>query len=309
MPTFTKIGDFKKKTIFPICLMVMSSLMTACNQSESFSFESDDAEEYSYGFDEPIQIGTFIDLYAGHPYDQDLPDEVYGVIDEELEDIHPKDFQRLLDEGLNFALENLGEPRYLFAISRAAYFFDHPRTEELLKGAIKAGSLPASAYMGYYLFNEGFIEEGLTSMTYAWDSGFKDPILRSTIELANESVFDPSLFNRPEFILALYNQDIAVLKRAGIDGGHYIGAMQNVLWQSDILFLVDDPNILLDLSPAVSVKEGYLVRKAQNSWLGGVFLIAEQGVQDARRLAMLYENNPKDFRRVYNGMIAYSTGQ
>lgn len=275
-----------------------------------------------------LDIATFIDLYAGHPFDESLPDDFYGVSDEELEETHLRNIRKLFNEGSAYAFSHLKESRLLFAVGRAAYFFDHEQTENWLQLAVENGSVAAKAYLAYYKFDQGEIDVALRLMLEAKAEGFFDPELRSLIELAQNNVFDPDKFNQPAFIQSLYAGDAETLQSKSVLRNLYVGALHNALWSSDILFVAENPELLLELDPIFSVAEG---RQADNaitnqlkeliqmvaSFLGLVssnkldlsqISIIEQATQDARRLAMLYENNSKVLKKVYAGMLIYSQG-
>ncbi|WP_346760037.1 hypothetical protein [Agaribacillus aureus] len=225
---------------------------------------------------------------------------------------HPQDLYRITTEGKVFAKSNLQSPHYLFAVGRISYLFDQDSAFHLLEKAAQNGSAPANAYMGYLLFDEGNLKPALSLMSKAWKNGFKDPELEILINETKESILDPQEFNRPDLIQALFEKDMVYLKSKGLITSWYIGAMQNVFWSSDILFIIEDPKFFLELEPKITTREGNLAQKVQESTLGTIgkglinYSIVEEGTQDARRLAILYETNPNAFRRVYSGMVSYT---
>ena len=307
-------------------ILVCHLAFMACKQPQP-SFIDPEAE-LPLENDMELDIETFIDLYAGHPYDETLPDEFYGVSDEEMEETHPRNIRRLFNEGSEYALKQLSEPRLLFAVGRAAYFYDHEQTQSWLQLAADNGSVGAKAYLAYHNFDNGEVQKALSLMREAKNQGFFDPELSSLIELAEKSVFDPDKFNQPTFIEALYRGDPETLKSKNLMRNLYVGALHNALWSSDILFVAENPELLLELDPIFSVAEG---RQADNAitnqlkelvQMVATFLglassgeldlsqvaILEQALQDARRLALLYDNNPKALKKVYAGMLIYSQG-
>lgn len=336
-------------------LLILSLLLIACtsdrNKSrKSYDIPSENNEEIAYGdleeyevqidLEDEKQIAGMIDEFAGHPYDPQLPDEYDGVTDEELEATNFSDIDFLIENGQEYALKNKDEPRFLFALGRAAYF--HGRDQyatEFLETASRNGSAAAEAYEGYMIYDNGNPNLALDKMQSARKKGFDDPLLLERIEIVTERIFNPEDFNRPDLIKALYQNDINALKKTNETkylSQLYIGSIHNTLSENDIIFLVNDPSIFLALDPALSVYEGYLVNKLVSNGaqeymnfsenLGrklGIdisdavkkftdintedyLLIILQATQDAKRLALLYETDRKAFTQIYEGMKRFS---
>lgn len=296
---------------------VLFIFLTGCNQGNGTASFVSNPDEFE---DVPLTIDEFLDEYAGHPEDPDLPLDYIGSTDDELIEFYEEDITRILTEGAQFALNNLETPRYLFEVARVAYLFDHSRATEWLKTASNKGSAGARAYLAYQLFDDGEIATSITEMKHAYNDGFDFVGYEDFIALAEESMFLPTKFNQPKLIEALYNNNQTELKRYWPLTEFYVGAIQNALWSSEVLFMVDDPKILLELSPEITAREGLaasgrittsvkeaiqVVANLFNLEADAVSII-EQGTQDGRRMAFLYESNPGAFKKIYNGMLTYS---
>lgn len=273
--------------------------------------------------DEELDISTFLDLYAGHPFDEDLPDAYLGVDDEELEETSGRHIHRILTEGLRYAKLNSGTARYMFEVGRTAYLSDHDSASVWLRSAAQNGSVAAMVYLGYNQLDQGNAEIALNLFKEGQQKGFADPVLFSIIKLTAKSIFDPQKFNRPQMIEALYNQQLQRLSYSPVLKSLYVGAIHNTLWSNDILFIIDDPEIFLKLDANISAKEGLQADNVLTNQIKQILqsirifssskgpskdevAIIEYGIQDARRLAIMYENNPRALEKVYAGMVAYS---
>jgi hypothetical protein len=256
-----------------------------------------------------------IDEYAGHPEDPQLPAGTVGASDEALMATSSREIADLLNVGIAFARENVGMPRYLFALGRAALFHGYERlASELLAEAASHGSGAASAYLGFQASAEGDFAAARGHLEKALERGFETPDVSATLTALTDATFDPIRFNRPDLIKALHQEDLVTLHKDAAVSRLYVGTLHNTLWSDNILFIVDDASIFLELDPSVSVKAGIVSTVGDLSvakWLKAVFsdeelaVLQDQATQDARRLALLYETSPLDFRRVYRGVRSF----
>ena len=319
-------------------MAVLLLIVTACVKQPNYDEQGTDTRD-TPAPNMSMDIGDFIDQQAGHPSDPTLPRRVSGVTDEELVAADESVYERLFSEGIDFANRNMNEPRYLFAIGRAGYVYGHDSTEAWLSRAADAGSAGAKVDYGYALFYDGAGEEAATLIQEGMSLNFNEEGLGEFVDHIRESIFRPEAYNRPGLIEALYTGK--GISRTLVNT-LYIGTIQNTLWSSEIIFLTETPDIFLELDAELSAREGVkaqnskveiykeniqlisqfleglpfegLVRRAAgrlSSVLGGEIReedlsIIEEGTQDGRRLAVLYLNNPGAFRKIYDGMIAYS---
>lgn len=248
-------------------------------------------------------IGSSIDYYAGHPADPQLPENVIGATDDVLEATEPRELADIIAQGIDFALDEVdNEPRYLFALGRAAYVLGYyKKAEEWLSLAADNGSAASKAYLGYLEFYENEdILKAKTLLEEAEKGGFKTEHTKEVYEACN---FDPKKmeFNRSDLISAFYNKDWNTLDVSQLRVIAYIGKVHNTLWGNDILWLAEEKTeILMELDPALSASlTGLLFGNNESD------VLLSAAVQDARRLALLYKTNPIAFRRIYSGMAEY----
>ncbi len=286
----------------------------------------------------PELVAAIIDDYAGHPDDPQLPSGTVGASDDALAATNSREIAELLRDYVAFARERSDTPRFLFALGRAALFHGYERLgHELLSEAADKGSGGASAYLGLQAEADREYEIAREHLQTALARGFDATVVRETLAALADAGFDPGRFNRPDLIKALHEANFAALKQDMKVSWLYIGALHNTLWNDTILFLVDAPDILLELDPAVSAEAGFVSKKAEapiewaksvdlaRRWLQDNFqsgqssevleiadeetrelaILLDQAVQDGRRLAMLYETAPGDFRKVYRGIRAF----
>jgi hypothetical protein len=275
------------------------------------------------------EILELIDQYGGHPNDPSLPDNMLGATDMVLSSTNPRELADIITLGEDIAKSEIRRnPRFLFALARIALELGYyEKGAAWIDIAAQNGSIPALAYQGYFEFSDGNLEIAISKINEAKDSGFYESIMDEIDLQSDFSINDFSFFNRPDIIKALYEQDIGYLNQNKIIASYYIGTIQNTLWETDILFLVENTNFVLELDPEVSVKLGFPSKKAKefgfvsaSKWLSyfsdyfnnrnldvnEVSLITEQAIQDARRIALIYDTDPEFFTKVYNSVKKFS---
>lgn len=277
-------------------------------------------------------IIDLIDEMAGLPSDPDLPGNVLGASDLVLESTNPRELADLITMGLNLAKKNVNHsPRSLLYLGRVGYYLGYPQSINWVRNAAKNGSKSAIAYLGYIYYDKDEYEKSKQWLVKAINLDYSDEGQVQTLldELNSTNITDNdwfNQFNRPDIIKALYDTDFGLLSDWTMTS-YYIGAIQNTLWESEILFLVNDVNFILELDPSISAKLGLVSKKTKDlgivsaGKLGSMFgeflgyhadeleqisLITDQATQDARRLALLYEDNPEAFRKIYQSMSTYS---
>lgn len=303
-------------------------------------------------------MAELIDALAGHPDDPHLPKSSLGASDEVLYATDPREIADLIQVALPFAEERASNPRFLFALGRAAIAHGYERRgKEMLMSASERGSVAALAYLGYLAEADGDRETATVSLSRAIESGFDSPDARETLAMlagqagaGTDGQFSALEFNQPKWMQALHDGDPRPLEAEGLIGQMYAGGLHNTLWASDILFLAEDPAILLELDANLSLalakklvsspdamQEGF--DKGLDSFVG-IFqgmaearregggpaaelaagmssglevrtpfaMVEAHAVQDARRLALLYNTDPTSFRRIYQGVRTYVYG-
>ena len=290
---------------------------------DSFSNEIEEIDE--------SEILQLIDESLGYPGDKRLPKSILGVNDVVLQAMNASEIYALINVGLPIAQKTVKQsPRYLFYLGRGATFIGYDQGIEWITTAAQHGSEAAMAFLGYYYIEIGEFSKGEKWLQKALRKGFSDrglvkEVLKEINAAKDSNLFDG--FNRADIIQSLYNRDFSPLKRSKVITGYFIGVIQNTLNETDILFLVDDPSFLLELDPSLSSKLGVISKKAESfgavsiGKVGGMIseffgiesdslkesvLITDQAIQDARRLALIYNSDPEFFRKVYSSMIYYS---
>ncbi len=258
------------------------------------------------------EIGEMIDYYAGHPSDPQLPNDVMGATDEVIEATAPRELADLIIEGKDFALKEVKRnPRYLFSLGRLAYFLNYEKkAKQWLTLAAENDSPAANAYLGYLIYyNENDPKKASTYLAKALNNKFEDSELKDILELCN---FDPRKenFNNKDIINALYNRDWSFIDKDE-KNKFYLAKIHETLWSNDILWLADDSKILLELDPSLAkTKESWVDRGA--SFFGAKGAIdawQSSAIQDAKRLAILHNNNPAAFKRIYSGISTYMSNK
>ncbi len=277
------------------------------------------------------EILQLIDESLGYPGDKRLPKSNLGANDIVLQSMNPSEIYTLINIGLPIARKKVQQsPRYLFYLGRGATFIGYNEGIDWVASAAKHGSEAAMGFLGYYYLEIDQPAEGKKWLQKALQKGFTDDglvkeILNEMNASKSSNLFEG--FNRVDIIQSLYDGDFATLKRNKVITGYYVGVIQNTLNETDILFIVDDPSFLLELDPSISTKLGVISKKAQSfgavsvGKAGGIIsdflgiksdqlkesvLITDQAIQDARRLATIYNSDQEFFRKVYSSMVYYS---
>jgi hypothetical protein len=310
---------------------------------------------------EPINIEEIIDNIAGHPDDPQLPKESIGASDEVLAATDPREVGNVLQQTQAFARSHSQEPRFMFALGRAALFHGYQRLGvELLQAAASNGSGAAYAYLGFLAEDEGDENKAARLLKLAQKNGFNTAEVQSSLINLNQTssssivnasqtapLFDPKAFNQPELIAAFYRKDMKFLSEKNLYASFYGSRIHATIWEGgDILFMTEHPKILLELDPGLSARAGYRLssspeavnqmtsagwgilqnivsgleefgkgqsmtgdiaklNKAVGKYDVQLALLQEQATQDARRLVLMYDENPEILRRVYAGIKAF----
>lgn len=319
---------------------------------------------------------------AADPEDPDNPPGVSGVTDEALSAVDPEKVAAVVERGLPYAKALRDEPRFLFALGRAALVHgDRAAAKEMLDAAASAGSMAAQAYGALLLDDVGEVRRRLASASTAgfapaaaWleeleaesDTGAKESANRMPVQAptapqvpaapptpersapATAGQDEIGKFNRPDFIQAFRDQAFDALDRSPLESMSYLIELQSTLADSQVLFLVQNPRIRLEVDPQLATLAGRKLmtshqtvaetvgfgiealfapfmqlgqarqgggslldevvamnRGAVGTRLAALELLKQQAVQDAQRLALMYDDDPDFFRRVYSGMRSY----
>lgn len=293
---------------FIIILIIYSTLTLQCGGRKerphirNLSNEQVSSEELSSNDDLSWDnyMADYIDEYFGHPDDPDYPSGFLGPSDEIIESSDPREVLALINEGLSFAKSRVKEePRFLFAIGRAAYLFNYPQQAKAwLTEAANNGSAPAKAYLGFMAYESEDIPGAGAYLKRAMDEGFKNQATEG-VYLACNFIAGKEDFERPDLINALYHGDFASLKNDS-QASFYISKMHATLWEYDILWVAEDSNILLELDPKLNKKAQNILERVFGNSVSEIAL--PEAVKDARSLAILYNYNPVAFRKIYSGM-------
>ncbi len=287
-----------------------SSRMSSTNSTNEIDNEFDN---FNTDFDAltDSELAEMIDYYAGHPSDPHLPYGVLGASDEVIEATDPRELADLIIEGKDFALKEVKRnPRYLFSLGRIAYFLNYDKkANKWLSLAADNGSPAANAYLGYMAYyNDNNPKKALTYLNKALSSKYDDSELREILGYCNFNAEDEG-FNNKGVISALYNRNWSFIDRDE-KNKFYLAKIHETLWSNDILWLADDSKILLELDPSLSkTKESWLERGV--SFFGGksaLDAMQSVAIQDAKRLAILYNTNPTAFKHIYSGISQYMKG-
>jgi len=307
------------------------------------------------------ELANLIDDMAGHPDDPQLPNDTLGASDNVLSATDPREIAQLLKLAQPYAKANSNKPRFLFALGRAALMHGYDKLGvELLETAARNNSGAAYAYLGFLAENNDEVDQAIAHLRKALTLGFDSAAVHDSLsylsddDLEDEESpdlveptehFDPGEFNQPAIISALYSQDTQRLKSEG--GMHvllYISTIHNTLWQDNILFITESPELLLELDPTIATRASVrlqsssdLIMESTQIGLGSLWegfkamanarqsgasiteevaqfgaaaskapaqleIIKQQAVQDGRRLALLYDADPEEFRRIYAGI-------
>lgn len=296
------------KTLHPkiVLILILTVLLFNCNKSKSIKSVGNVGVSTS---SENTDIGFLIDHYMGHPNDTQLSLDVLGVTDEVLEASDPRELANIIEQGMFFAIDEVEQdPHYLFGLARAAYFLDYgTKAVEWLKTASENGSAAAQAYLGYIAYyEEENLEKAIEHLNLAANGGFKDPQVDEVLALCNYNPINEK-FNKGDIITALFDKNWSYVD-SNEEHEFYLAKVHETLWNNDILWLAEDPEILLELNPELS--------KTSAAWIerffgffglkSGADALQTAAIQDAKRLAILYNTNPIAFRKIYNGISEYA---
>ncbi|MDO5980947.1 hypothetical protein [Flavivirga spongiicola] len=291
------------KKIKIIVFIAVIPFLSNCEMQKS-SKNDNDFESY-----DDNDIALLIDRYCGHPNDAQITLEALGATDEVLEASDPRDIANLIEDSKEFALDKVEEdPHYLFGLGRAAYFFGYnQKATQWLNIAAENGSAAANAYLGYISYYEDEnVDKALSYLEIAMQKGFNDLQVKEVYGYCN---YNPKKekFNEVGIITALFNKDWSYINNKELSE-FYLAKLHETLWSNDILWLAEDPKILLELDPALSRTTAAWVERGF-SFLGlgsGANAMQSSAIQDAKRLAILYNSNPIAFRRIYNSISEYA---
>lgn len=252
-------------------------------------------------------ISAYIDEYAGHPNDPDYPSGYIGPTDEVIEQTNAREILDLINSGLDFAKEEVSnEPRFLFALGRAAYLHGYrEEAKEWLMEAAENGSAPAYAYLGFILYEDENIDLASDYLKRAIAGGFSNEVVQEVYRACNFDARSEG-FERHSVVNALYMGNFSILNSEELIY-NYILKIHGSLWEYDILWVAESPEILLELDPRLSLKTQNILGKFGLNTLTDSTL--PTAIKDARRLALLYNKNPVAFRKIYRGMVKYLEGK
>lgn len=214
----------------------------------------------------------YLEDTAAHPGDPQNPSGVEGVSDEEIANMEFEEVQELFELTLPYAEEEVDQPRYLFALGRAAYLHDDDEyAKELLKKAESRGSAAASAYLAR-MMDESDLPAMAMQLRKAVNGGFEpaEPWLaeiESSIaeqeEAQRRAAFDFNRFNRPDLIKGFYTNDLSNVSTTAFQTLAYVSAFQELIMdQSAVLFITDDRSILAEPDPNLAT---IISRKAMSN--------------------------------------------
>lgn len=251
-------------------------------------------------------LANLIDEYAGHPNDPSYPTDLIGPSDEVISQTNSREILTLMNECKKFAFDTVSnEPRFLFALGRAAYIHDYVEiANDWLQLAADNGSAGAKAYLGFMAYDKDDVAEANRYLTQAIKEGFINNSVKEVHRACNFTATDFG-FEKPNIINALYNKDWSSLESIAFSS-NYILKIHTTLWETDILWLAEDPNFLMELDADLSKKLQSILEKWQKI-ITDVTL--QDAIKDARRLALLYNSNPVAFRRIYSGMKEYMSNK
>jgi len=207
--------------------------------------------------DERAVAFNAINEILAHPDDPQNPIGVVGQTDEQIAELAFEDIQQLIETALPYAEEAVDEPRYLFALGRAAWLHeDDPEFAlELLGQASSLGSAAADAYIARIVDDP---DETVNYLNEAIAGGFEPAreLLKAfeiDLKLASLAKFDASKFNRPDLIQAFYDDTTSQLQENEHYLLTYVFSFHSVFDNtSDLLFMVEDTSIITEIDPKFS---------------------------------------------------------
>ncbi len=217
-----------------------------------------------------------------HPNDPQNPKGVKGISDEELAEIPVEEIAELIKITLPYAEQNSQEPRYLFALGRAAWIHgDEEFGAELLLKAAKLGSPAANAYLAHTTDD---VEKKANHLHQAAQGGFEPARewlneLKLAYEEEQESADDEqqtvavrhtpkkihwpmdfTQFAQPQYMEAFHSGNTQQYASGTVDAVFlmsYISKVSDTLNDQGVLFLLERPKeFLRELDPTLSFEAG-----------------------------------------------------
>lgn len=254
----------------------VASTKAAPRQQSSTSTQEDEATEAG---NKALAL-RYLEDSAAHPGDPQNPRGVEGVSDENIANMDFEDVKNLFALTLSYAEKEVTQPRYLFALGRAAYLHDdEDSAKKLLKKAESRGSAAASAYIAK-MMNDSDLPGMATQFRKAVNGGFEPakPWLAETESLIAEqkearrraeaprqteaprqsaaprqTAFDFSRFNRPDLIKGFYTNDLSNISTTPLQTLAYVSSIQEFLMDhTAVLFITEDRMILSEPDPNLS---------------------------------------------------------
>ncbi|WP_177419862.1 hypothetical protein [endosymbiont of Lamellibrachia barhami] len=237
------------------------------NSNQSGEITQEESNESLNEEDMAALAFRLIDEVAAHPSDPQNSMDVVGRSDEELAEVPPEEIAELIEFALPYAEAKTGEPRYLFALGRAALVYgDEELALELLEKASQRGSSAADAYIAHLTED---LDEMAEHLRRAVEGGFgpaKDWLAEVEAAIAEEQVqmssappssqfpqFNPDNFNRPDLINAFYTGNTTPLQTELLNNITYASTIHNFLSDTtSVLFITDNRMIVTEIDPNLS---------------------------------------------------------
>lgn len=209
-----------------------------------------------------------IDEMAAHPDDPQNPFSVTGVTDEELATTSAEEIRELLEATHPYAKDH-DNPRYLFALGRAAWIHDYPQANRLLTQAADAGSFAAKAYLARTKDDlsemQGLLKEAVNGgfkPAREWLSEVEVALNQGSNEQKNVAL-DFNLFSLPPVIEALHNGDYEALKKNLVLIVPYLTSLNESL-NNMLIYIEPDKQMQFkhELDPNISTRLG--IKMMQN---------------------------------------------
>ncbi len=218
----------------------------------------------------------WIDIVAGHPDDPDLPQKRLGASDEVLAATDPQSIAELIRETRSFAERRIDEPRFLFALGRAALFHGYTtHAKRMLSTAANYGSAPAMAYLADPLLTEDdhhaskLLQRSVTlgfQPAAEWLSEIEEPEAVASGQPTHgfapsqaptmSGPFNFSQFNQPGLLKALYTGDLGEIDKEKLKDALYISNLNESAFNDEtIMFYSSNPKRLLtEVDPTTGTK-------------------------------------------------------
>ncbi len=246
----------------------------------------------------------FIDAFAGDPFDPDLPEEYIGVPTEILANSDPEAVNELFRICFDFAIEDsIENPRFIYAMGRTGYLHGYAsKAIEWLGIAARNNSIGAKAMLAEILFYEPDAREIAEELYQnALASNYRREDLDELFKYNLQHIENE--FN--------YGQDISLLLQGKSVANSELKLISteinNFLWSNDALWLVENQEMFLVLRPPLNVENnaGEVITNMITDYItsGKKELIRPKSMQDARRLALMYDRDPGRFMQIYNVLM------